>query len=194
MPKKTDGLTIDTREFQAAMKLYRKATGKDSAAVINRAGGNLALRAVQKTKKATASKMKTSKAYDPDRRPANKRTKFHYALYRKRKKRSPTTAEVRAFFKRRKASRGYIAAGFISAARDFGKRTRSRPIKGGDAERGYGKKATPRKLLGIITNFADEADSVGAEGVRKAMAFVSADMVKYARKKMGQTAKKYSAR
>jgi hypothetical protein len=43
-------LRLDTREFQAAMREYVEATGKDSAEALNRQGRNFAIKCIQKTK------------------------------------------------------------------------------------------------------------------------------------------------
>lgn len=189
----SSGVTVDRRSMEAALESYAAATGKDMVDVLNRAGGNIALRAVQLTEKATHTRMKTTAAYDPDKRPANRRTRFHYALSRKRG-RATDRGSVKTYYNRRRSSRAYIAAGFLKPAQDFGKKLRTKPIKGGDAARGRGIKARRRKLVAFIENYSDGADSVGAAGVNKAINKVIPDMKDFAARKMGETARKHSRR
>lgn len=193
MAKQGVSMSADVRSFHAALELYARATGKDMSDVLNHAAGNVALRAIGKTKKAMPSRMRTTATYDPDRRPSTYKSRFHYALSAKQNR--PTDAgSVRRFFRRRRSSSGYNKAGFIQPARDFGKRTRLRPFPGGDAARGRGKKSRPSTHVAVIDNFADGADEVGREGVNAAMPFVVNDMVSFAVRRMQKTANRFSGR
>ena len=182
------------REFQRALREYEAATGKNAAEVLNRAGGNAALRSAQFTEKATLADMRATNAYDPQRRPANDRTRYTHALFAKKTGRPGSSGEVRKFFAKRRGSRGYISAGFLPAARDFGRPTRQRLIRGGDASLGSGKKARATNLTALINNYSDGADTVGARGFNRALSFVSRDMLEHAARVMQKTANKHSAR
>ena len=180
--------------MRRAFRLYEKATNKDASVVLNRAGGNVCLRAAQLTQKAKHSDMRTTAAWDPDKRPSNDKTRFHYAWFRKRNGRNGSKQEVKQWFNKRKASRGFGAAGFLNPARDFGKRIRSRPIRGKQAAKSRGEKAKPTNLVGWIYNESTVPTNVLGDGFRRAKRYVIADMLKYARRKMRGTARRYSAR
>lgn len=97
----------------------------------------------------------------------------------------------------RERSRAAVAAGFLKARRLFGGPGGTSRIElhpGGDIARGGGKKARDSRLVATFENFANDADKVAAEPVRRAMNHVSGDMLEYAQKKMQKDANKHSAR
>lgn len=80
---------------------------------------------------------------------------------------------------RKKSSAAYIAAGFIRAARDFGKTVTMRLSEKGNAARGGGVKATAILLEATITNASTGAEKVAGPALQQAVDSVVADMTKH---------------
>jgi hypothetical protein len=80
---------------------------------------------------------------------------------------------------RKKSSAAYIAAGFIRAARDFGKTVTMRLSEKGNAARGGGVKATAMLLEATITNASTGAEKVAGPALQQAVDSVVADMTKH---------------
>jgi len=80
---------------------------------------------------------------------------------------------------RKKSSAAYIAAGFIRAARDFGKTVTMRLSKKGKAWRGRGVKATAMLLEATIINASTGAEKVAGPALQRAVDSVVADMTKH---------------
>ena len=185
-------MRISTNDFRAALKTYQKATNKDMAEVLNRAGRNVAFKAISFTPMARKSKVDQ---FTPGRR--GPKGRMIYAKLtkegRSRKGQGIGRKAVEEHNKRNK-SRGYIKAGWIEAAKDFGGRPRARTWPGGRAAKGYGRKASTLRLEAWLFNFSDGAETVGKVPLNRAMAFVAKDMLNYAYKRMRRTAKRYSGR
>ena len=81
--------------------------------------------------------------------------------------------------KRKKSSAAYIAAGFIRAARDFGKTVTMRLSEKGNAALGGGVKATAMLLEATITNASTGAEKVAGPALQQAVDSVVADMTKH---------------
>ena len=85
---------------------------------------------------------------------------------------------------RKKSSAAYIAAGFIRAARDFGKTVAMRLSEKGNAARGGGVKATAMLLEATITNASTGAEKVAGPALQQALDSVVADMTKHMAKQL----------
>ena len=85
---------------------------------------------------------------------------------------------------RKKSSAAYIAAGFIRAARDFGKTVTMRLSEKGNAARGGGVKATAMLLEATITNASTGAEKVAGPALQQAVDSVVADMTKHMEKQL----------
>lgn len=85
---------------------------------------------------------------------------------------------------RKKSSAAYIAAGFIRAARDFGKTVTMRLSEKGNAARGGGVKATAMLLEATITNASTGAEKVAGPALQQALDSVVADMTKHMEKQL----------
>lgn len=186
-------MRIHTDDFRKALKTYQKATEKDMAEVLNRAGRNVAFKAMAFTPMARKSKVDQ---FHPTRRKGPKARMFYAQLTqsgRSRKGRGIKRAALDKY-ETRNRSRGYLKAGWIEAAKDFGGRPRKKTFPGGRAAQGYGKKASTFRLEAWLYNFAEGADKVGKVPLNRAMAVVAKDMTNYAYKRMRRTGKRYSGR
>ena len=85
---------------------------------------------------------------------------------------------------RKKSSAAYIAAGFIRAARDFGKTVTMRLSEKGNAARGGGVKATAMLLEATITNASTGAEKVAGPALQQAVDSVVADLTKHMEKQL----------
>ena len=85
---------------------------------------------------------------------------------------------------RKKSSAAYIAAGFIRAAREFGKTVTMRLSEKGNAARGGGVKATAMLLEATITNASTGAEKVAGPALQQAVDSVVADMTKHMAKQL----------
>lgn len=189
-------MRIHTDDFRKALKTYQKATEKDMAEVLNRAGRNVAFKAMAFT---PMTRLQKIRRFEPDGSGTRQSRLFH-ALATKgnrlgqAKKGRGNQALAEKIFERRGRSRGYIKAGWIEAAKDFGGRPRKKTFPGGRAAQGYGKKASTFRLEAWLYNFAEGADKVGKVPLNRAMAVVAKDMTNYAYKRMRRTGKRYSGR
>lgn len=182
---------IDLTEFESALRSYQDATGKEIPEIVNRAARNIAFKAASKTKLAPLGKINR---FNPDKRPEKKPQRMLYALTAKDRPAGGTDGGRAAkAFNRRKASRGYIKAGWFAVLRKMGVRTRVRPSDDlrYDAE---WIKATFLRHVAIIGNAADGADQVGLPALRWAVSVVAKDMEQYAAKKLGKIADDHSAK
>jgi hypothetical protein len=91
---------------------------------------------------------------------------------------------ARKLVNRKKSSAAYIAAGFIRAARDFGKTVTMRLSEKGNAARGGGVKATAMLLEATITNASTGAEKVAGPALQQAVDSVVADMTKHMAKQL----------
>lgn len=183
---------IDTREFTAALREYQKATKKDEAEILNRAGGNMAFRAAQFTPFAGEGKIRASL----------RRNKLAIKILSKSPRRrfkgipvSRRGAIVTDFILRRVRSSKYIRAGWAKALKAFGRNASRLHVRAGSkADRGYGQKATAWRMVAELGNDARGADTVGLEPLQRAVDFVARDMLAYARRRTVRTAQRFSAK
>lgn len=66
-------LIIDSKQFDSALKLYRQASKRDLSYILNRAGANIAFKAIQYTPKADAKKIENQLRAQTGSRIAGKR-------------------------------------------------------------------------------------------------------------------------
>lgn len=188
---------IDISQFQLALRAYKAATNKDATEVINRAARNIAYRAASFTNKGTANKIRNDIMSDSHLRYAL----TSLALKKRGIGRLPAPQfqkEVDRFVSRRASSAGYLRSGWAAAIQALGGSFRGAQFKGAG---GFANKAVVSRLICEIVNTTSHktqasvrgAELIGTEAVRKAVAFVSEDMINYAKQLMGVTARKYSA-
>lgn len=116
-------------------------------------------------------------------------------------RRQMIAAEALKIMNKRKASRTFLAAGWIKALRELGFPGKSqggaklRP--GGRAEKSYAKKATYNALRVIAGNASAEPGSTGGEiileALNEAIANATADMEKYTKRKMEEAMQRAAA-
>jgi hypothetical protein len=192
------GIEILDKEFRDALGQYQKASGKTFAEVINKKAKDVALRSVQFTPKARLNKIRK---YEPNGRSYARKLLHARATQGTRlgkaKKGEGNKPLAEKLYKSRLQSRGYIAAGWIKAARELGappSRGVAKLQKGGRANKGGAKPANPSKLFCDILNMSIGAETVGLEPLQRALDFVKKDMQQYIDRKLAPVAKKYSAR
>ena len=191
-------LKIDTRELQKALQLYERATGKDSAEIINKAGFNITMNprygTVKNMPKADPKKIESRLMQDgmglkiAARRLKGKRGKG----WQKKVGR-----EARREKNYRKRAAGYAASGEIKAGVAFGGRRRVAKKFSEGGQLGYGIPAKPRKLFAEVVNTTADITKVrGSFRARqRAVNGAAKDMAGYASQKLMQrTANKYSAK
>lgn len=181
---------IDAREFTRAVQLYEKATQKDEADILNRAGKNVSFRAAQFTPKATGAKIKAELMRDKLAiRILSARRKFRGMTMQKR------SAVTRRFIAARVRSARYVSAGWANAIAAFGgNASRFRVNPKSEAAKGYGIRARANKLVAELANNARGADRVALSALQDAIDFVAKDMTSFAQRKLQNTADKFSVK
>lgn len=187
-------MTLYTGGLKRALQDYAKATKKDEAEILNRAGRNVAIKAIQRTKKASKERIKQDML--KDKRAIRQAVVALQAKGKKVTRKSVGTMARKITASRVRAS-GYTAGpGWSNAAKAFGGRgvKTDKRFPRSLAKHGSGKKATPRKLLAMLTNTAPAASKEGFVGLQRAINETAIDMKSHAAKKMKQTAARHSAR
>lgn len=190
------GNKVDTSQFRLALRAYKAATQKDSVAVLNRAAKNVAFRAASFTPKGNAAKIRRDLMSDPHLRYAL----TSILLKKKGRGRLPSPQfqkEVDKLLAKRARSANYLRAGWARSIQDLGGSFRGVKFRGAS---GFGNKATVNRLLAEIVNTTvhgdiasvQGAELIGGEALQKAVAFVAADMIQFAKDLMSKTAKQYS--
>ncbi len=95
-------------------------------------------------------------------------------------------AAARQLVTLRRRSAGYIRAGWIKAAQDFGGAAKRKVSAKSFAALGRGTRATESRLAASGTNAATGALAVGSEPLRRALDFVGRDMIAYAERKLAK--------
>lgn len=190
---------LDTRELIQALEQYQEATNKDMAEVLNRAGRNVAFKAIRYTpttlKSDITASLETMVAWQDGHQVP---LKYLIANAFRRKRGQPPVAGSRmrdavdSLYALRYKTIGYVKAGWLNAARAFGGAGKE-PFSKGLASLGYGKKATAFNLNAELANFSRGANLVGSDGLQRAIDETARDMIAFADKKMAATAKKHSA-
>lgn len=183
-------LELDTREFVQALNEYQRATGKDAASILNRAGRNCAFNAIRYTKSAPISKIRK---HDPARKNYSGQLFHALAAQEGIDKGKGNDARARELYNKRLKSRDYHKAGWYNALKTFGGNPRGKVQSGSLADKGFGKLATALRPIAILTNFAKGSEKqIGA--LQKAVNETARDMSRYARRVMEKTARRFSGR
>ena len=195
-------LKIDTSEFQRAMREYAKVSKADAATIINRFAVDVAFRAVTETKAARKSGYLAA-GYSPQGGKKFKQRMYYAKQAKKGIKKGEGIAEkAQKAYNQAQSSRGYHKAGWFNAIRDLGKSTRKKPVAGGTADKGYATKATIGKLIANIYNYAIMNNSATGHdetpmqfaALNRAVQYVAKAKLEYARRKLADTAKRFSGR
>ncbi len=188
-------LKLDTSTFNRAIREYAEATKKDMPDILNRAGRNLAYKAVKFTPAANAAAIKS----DLMKGAVLFKVLNHFRILKGKKALGgkKMSGPAKSFLRKKTSSAKYIKVGWFKAIMAFGgnpSKSAGKLSNKGLAAKGYGKKATKTKFIAELANFSRGASKVGAEALQKAIYFVADDMAKYAQKRMAETAAKHSAR
>lgn len=186
-------LTIDASELRRAMREYGEATRKDEREILNRAGRNLAARAIQFTQKATVAKIKADLRRNRNAIRATVIRLRRAGVSIRGMSRERFGKEVQKTINLRARSAGYVAAGWFKALEAFGG-ARRKVSPRGKAAKGFGKKATLTSMVAVLANYSTGAEQVGGAAFQRAIDFVADDMLLYAQRVMTQTAARRSAR
>jgi len=227
----TPTMDIDTKELQAAMQLYSRATRKDEVEIVNRAamvtltGGKGVVGAIRRTKKAETraiedklnstgwSKTKPKLKWVLGAKKLAGSGRIASTYYKRNTKGGKKAGDIKTnnewtarvaregekILRRRKASAAYLQAGWKKALVDGGWSTKG-PAKKFKGKIGYGTRAVDRGSRPIFAEFGNfisyaAKPSIGAAiALQQALKAQARDMVKYAERKMGETARKYSAK
>lgn len=184
-------IKFDLAGFQRGLRAKLAATKRAEAEVLNQAAKNVCLRAIAYTPKADpaaiereltkgglAFRLLQSRSFQ-GRLPKSLR-----GFTRGTHSRKQLNDAVRKLVTLRRRSAGYIKAGWIKAAQEFGGAARGRVSEKSLAGRGYGVRATQGNLKAIGVNLARGAGTVGADALQKALNYVGKDMLSYAEKKI----------
>lgn len=170
--------TLDDRVLTRRLRAYVKASGKSIPEALNRAGRNTAFKAIRLTKKTKLAQITA------DVGTVANPTSGAYAAYLHghpgagKLPKGSLLAKIQAMIKSKRSSIGYIAAGFLMAARAFGQTLRSLNPRS-LAARGYGKKATVHHYVSELMNTAPGADTVALRPLEEAAHAGLDDMMAY---------------
>ncbi|HAF39771.1 MAG TPA: hypothetical protein DCG72_12350 [Gammaproteobacteria bacterium] len=200
-------MEFDMREIIAALSLYETATNKNSVEVLNRAavnaciGGRGLKGALQLTRNMSLAKLRRHEPGQQRKtRAAEKKGRLFHAIaasgskFGKAVKGQGNAKLAKTIYLSRTNARGYSKAHWIALAKDFGARLNSKM----EIEGAHGRPATIRTLAAHIEiermpnnrHWGDKMIAAYKKGLKNA----AADMREYALKKMGETARKYSAK
>lgn len=189
--------SCDVSQLIFAFRAYKAATKKDEVEIVNRASRNIAYRASSFTPKGQANKIRRDLMSDPHLRYAL----TSIILKKRGVGRLPSPQfqkEVDKFVSRRASSANYLRAGWAKAIVDLGGTFRGAKFRGAG---GFANKAIISRIIAEIVNTTTHstaasvqgAELIGNEALQKAIAFVSEDMLSFAKELMAPTAKKFSA-
>jgi hypothetical protein len=197
----------DLRRFDKALRTYAEATKKDVPYILNRSAMNLAFRACSFTHQANKEAIRAMTGVNNV-----------YALvnWNRSQKGLPGLAKagreaaVRKFIAARVRAVGFIRAGWLKPARKLQKVVRgAKPagvnIRGLNNKIGKGTATLARASLNAFSEIVNQSTSKsptspaalvkhGGEGLRKAVRFVTNDMLTYAREKLAKNAAKFNRR
>jgi hypothetical protein len=174
----TPTFTLDTKQFEQAVKFVFENTRRALPEIINRAalvtiiGGKGVQGAMKKTRRAAAGDIRSV--------PARAVAMF---VRRKNKGQKLTPKQIDALvkkeYKRRLAAIGYTATvGWARAANDLGGSMRMRGGKG-YAQMGYAKPASYGHFEAVICNSTPAAELIGAQPLQEALNETAADMIQF---------------
>lgn len=184
-------MKFDPRAMRRALHEYSRATKKDEAEILNRAGRNVVIRAYRGTDEAQRGRIRSYLSAENNRMAGIILAK-RGAL--KGLTRAQVRAKVRKFIAASVRSVRYVKVGFMKAGQAFGAFTNARVNPRSEAAKGFGAKATAARLRAVIGNNSRGADAVALRPLQRACLVVAADMLGYAKRKMAQTGRKYSGK
>lgn len=187
-------LTLDTSQFARFMRERQKITKESSAKLLNRAGRNVAFRAIKYTPKAAAGKIKRDlnkrvvwtgakarRSRKSGRMRKIKPTKLFYLVAQKyAREHGWKRDKLTRFSKKRLSSRGYISVGWFKVAKDFGAKVKRFSNKSLVAK-SLGTQATPSKLAAYLENAARGAPKIGRIALQQAINEVGREMHRWAK-------------
>jgi L,D-peptidoglycan transpeptidase YkuD (ErfK/YbiS/YcfS/YnhG family) len=162
------------RRFRQTLRQYAEVSKKETSEVINKKGNQLMRITMARTEKASASKIRAE---------LNQNGLAYKLINKTGMKRAEIAAKVKKFISARARSAGYIRAGWFPAARIFGLRG-GKNHPGKSAEKGTGKRATPKSLEATIENVTHGAVKVSGPALAEAMEIVRKDMIVYLGRKL----------
>jgi len=195
-------MVLDTKEFDLAMIQYAAASGKDFKDIVHRQMNNLAIQGMKLQKRAERDAIKTMEGKDWWPRYVAKALKKVQGRY--------TVAQARKFSKqllrKRLKSVGFLKFFFVSLSRAVAPLT-GKPGRKGKTFAGFKVSIVPATNRRPATSatigytYRKRSDKTARKAERMlgkilpvAIATTVADMKVYVDRKMGITAKKYSAR
>lgn len=213
----TRPFVMKTKQFDDAIELYKEATKKDMADVLNRALRNVGYRAAEFTPKkdkhvieAELWSDKIGLKFITKKLRARIGQTFKTAKGKLRTVRRVTRKQIalqtRQFIARRMKRTGFLRAGWVAALVKAGIKTsglKGAIIADSKSSLGSGQQATPKKLYARLGNgvwgrlngkSAATIRGVMQGALRRAMSYVAKDMTDYAKERLGKTARKYSAK
>lgn len=187
------GIQFDRTGFHAGLQRKLAATKRAGPTVVNKAMGNVCLRAASFTPKADRAKIETELRTGGLLFKLLQSPTFQSRLPRKLRgftRGTHTRAQIDAaatlLLRARNASVGAIRAGFVKAAQAFGMGQRQRVSARGNPGKSYGVRATSSQAVATAANLATGAVAVGSAPLAHAMEFVGKDLSDYAEKTLAQ--------
>ena len=197
-------MEVDFKEFIKAVDAYADTTGKSFATSLNRSMGGLLYKSRDSLFKRTPKTTKTKiKAGFRGKKGTAKLAKITVSKMRKAGKpitRASIADGMKDEMSRRYRGIGYIRAGWVIAAREFGANRLASPHAGGTAAKGKGKAATKKDLEAFALN-AVGAELKSGEIRRKTYAQVQVavdsktkDMLGYIERKLAKANKRHGGK
>lgn len=177
---------LDLTAFRVGLEHKRRASKRAFPEILNKAGRDISLRAIQFTDAANRATIRAELNSGLALKLVQSK-RFAHRLPRKlqgfpggKHKRAEIDAAARQLVRLRANSANNIRAGWIMPARVFGGAL-NRKVSGlGNTGKGYGGKARESSLLAFGVNLANGAAKVGLGPLQRAVNFVGNDMAGYA--------------
>jgi len=196
-------VTIDDREFQAALKAYMKVSRRSLAEIVNKRAVNIAYKSIRYTPKAKKTKIRSDlkgmssvhpkapiAALIVNLNARNRKRKGYYGDKMREK------IDKLIFIRQMKI--GFIRSGFLGAVKDLQPlaKVRRRPprVNVQGKPKGYGTPArNGLNPTATIVNQVAGAVEVGSKAIQRAMQEDALDMRTFTAKRMQKDAKKFNA-
>ena len=195
------GITLDMREFDKAMVQYAAASGKDFKDIVNRQMLNLSIQGVKLQQRAERDKIK-----QVENLPWWPKYVAKVLAKQGRYTRAQARKASKTLVRKRLKAIGFLRFFFIRMSQAVAPLT-GKPGRKGKSFQGFEVSVKPatrhRPTTGVSVGYtyrkrsdktARKADALLQKILPRAIAATVIDMRKYVDKKMGKTAKKYSAR
>lgn len=196
-------MSCDKRAFTAAVREIRAVTKRTEADILNRAARNVAYRAAQFTPKSSVSKIRASlrrgKLLIKLAASQLKREKGRYT-------RQEHIDRMRKIEKKRTGNVTALRAGWAKGIIDMGGSFRGSKLRAtGSAFRGFGRKATPARLLAHLRNAVITTSTTGHQtgagdihfmeaALSRAIDLVAKENRAYAQRKIAQQLRRITAK